>query len=586
MNPADDNDLNRAAADAAIALLQRHAPEGAEIAAPYVHKLFAALADGHAFIRISAAEAAVLAQAEDVAGRQGTPLVLHGKRLFLGRIWQLEQDLAAEIMRLAGARPEAADWLQAAHNLAQWFGQAGSEGQRDAAALALFKPFMLISGGPGTGKTTTVAKLLGLLCDNPQRLPRIALAAPTGKAAAHMARALHRALDGFNLPEAARGHLLKLEGRTVHRLLKLRPPQMQPAFNREQPLPLDVLVVDEASMLDTALLLQLLRAVPTGCRVVLLGDENQLPPVEAGAVLAGLAQPTLLGAETARQLETVLPQHGFEVAENPPVLSENTARLQFSHRFGSNSGIGCLARAVVRGDAAAAWAQFAAFSNELELREAHTAGQAEALYRRQADYWRAVDSGSAEAAFKYQTDAVVLAARREDAAGFNEAYRRCLQRNGRAGAAAPWFAGQMIMVTRNDYAQELFNGDIGLILPDGENPGILAAYFETAGGLRKTALGRLPAHETAFAVTVHKSQGSEYREVWLLPPAGQGAEARQGMSRALLYTAVTRARKRFVFWGGRSVFEAACNAGEPRRSALREMLVEAAEAGSKAAEAV
>ena len=141
--------------------------------------------------------------------------------------------------------------------------------------MALLQNFMLITGGPGTGKTTTVAKLLGLICNNSTKLPRIALAAPTGKAAAHMARALQRALDGFDLSPSIKVHLENLEGQTVHRLLKLRPPQMRPAFNHEHPLALDVLVVDEASMLDLPLVLELLRAVPTSCRLVLLGDENR-----------------------------------------------------------------------------------------------------------------------------------------------------------------------------------------------------------------------------------------------------------------------------------------------------------------------
>lgn len=148
----------------------------------------------------------------------------------------------------------------------------------------------MITGGPGTGKTTTVAKLLALICGENENLPHIALAAPTGKAAAHMARALHRAINGFDAPEAVRRHLLKLEGQTVHRLLKLSPPKMQAAFDHIRPLPFDVLIVDEASMLDTALMLQLLKAVKTGARVILLGDENQLPSVGIGAVLSVLSQ--------------------------------------------------------------------------------------------------------------------------------------------------------------------------------------------------------------------------------------------------------------------------------------------------------
>ncbi|SUA35748.1 recombinase D [Neisseria zoodegmatis] len=567
------DDLNQAAADAAVAMLRRHAPEEAEVVEPYVSKLFAALQEGHSYIWLEEHEARSLQRAQSVVGSSGdTPLILAGRKLFLGRIWQLERDLAAEIVRLAGAAVPPVDWLQAGRNLEAWFGLEGSNGQRDAAALALLKPFMLISGGPGTGKTTTVAKLLGLLCGHAGKLPRIALAAPTGKAAAHMARALHKALATFDLPDAVRNHLLQLEGQTVHRLLKLRPPQMLPLFDRDQPLPLDILIIDEASMLDIALLLQLLQAVPSGCRVVLLGDENQLPSVGAGAVLSELAQKTVLTAETAQELEAMLPQHGFTVAEHAPLLAENVARLQVSHRFGDDSGIGCLARAVAAENADEAWAQFARFPDVLEVKAGSGKQQAEELYRCQQRYWQAVDAGDVAAAFQHQGDAVVLAARRDDAQAFNEEYRRCLQRHGRARADAPWFAGQVVMVSRNDYALDVFNGDIGLILPDDEQQDVLAAYFPVAGSYRKIALSRLPVHETAFAMTVHKSQGSEYHEVWLLPPRQAEAGNAHGLNKALLYTAITRARERFVFWGGKEVFQTACTLNERRRSALREMI--------------
>ncbi|UOO81198.1 exodeoxyribonuclease V subunit alpha [Uruburuella testudinis] len=562
----------QAAADAAVMLLQRHAPQAAGCAAPYLPRLFAALSDGHSFIWLDEAEAAALAAAQPVVGSGGdTPLVLAGRRLFLGRMWQLERDLAAEIVRLAKAPLAPADWMRAGRNLQDWFAGQGSEGQRDAAALALLQPFMLISGGPGTGKTTTVAKLLGLLCDGEAQMPSIALAAPTGKAAAHMARALHRALADFDLSEPVRSHLLQLEGQTVHRLLKLRPPQMRPLFDAEQPLALDVLIVDEASMLDIALLLQLLRAVPTGCRVVLLGDENQLPSVGAGAVLAALAQPTLLGEDTARELQAMLPQHGFQTAALPLPLSQNVARLKVSHRFGDNSGIGCLARAVAAEDVSAVWAAFDRFPDDLQLRERGSREQAEAIYALQADYWQAVDAGDVAQAFARQTDVVVLAAWRDDAEAFNQAYRRCLQQHGRVRADAPWFAGQVLMIERNDYALNVFNGDIGLVLPDEE--GVLSAWFAAAQGYRKIPLSRLSSYATAFAMTVHKSQGSEYRDVWLLPPSvTMPSESGGGLNKALLYTAVTRARERFVFWGSRAAFQTACTADEQRRSSLREMI--------------
>ena len=576
-NSVEKNDLNQSAAQSALDFLQRFAPAEAGIAEPYVLRLFAALQDGHSYIRLTDDEAEQLALAENVVGRQGgMPLVMQGRRLFLGRMWQLERDLAAEICRLAHPSAEKVDWMQAAQNLHSWFADKGSEGQRDAAALALLQSFMLITGGPGTGKTTTVAKLLGLICSNSRQLPRIALAAPTGKAAVHMARALHRALDGFCLSEKIYSHLVRLEGQTVHRLLELRPPQMQSAYNRWRPLPYDVLVVDEASMLDTSLLLQLLRAVPDGCRVIFLGDEHQLPSVGAGAVLAALSQDTVLSSETAGKLAEYLPEHGFLVDDEKAVpLSQNSARLTVSHRFGADSGIGCLARAVIAKDAESAWAQFGRFPQELEVMQADVKKQAELLYQRHEKYWQAVDSGNVALAYGHAADVAVLAAWRKDAEIFNETYCRHLQRFGRATEETSWFAGQIIMVTRNDYIQDLFNGDIGLIMPDTASANGLAAYFPDMEGFRKTAVSRLPAHETAFAMTVHKSQGSEYREVWLVPPSVVSVhdeDSLSGLNNALLYTGITRARKRFVFFGSKREMTAAVETVRIRRTALYDMV--------------
>lgn len=576
-NSVEKNDLNQSAAQSALDFLQRFAPAEAGIAEPYVLRLFAALQDGHSYIRLTDDEAEQLALAENVVGRQGgMPVVMQSRRLFLGRMWQLERDLAAEICRLAHPSAEKVDWMQAAQNLHSWFADKGSEGQRDAAALALLQSFMLITGGPGTGKTTTVAKLLGLICSNSRQLPRIALAAPTGKAAVHMARALHRALDGFCLSEKIYSHLVQLEGQTVHRLLELRPPQMQSAYNRWRPLPYDVLVVDEASMLDTSLLLQLLRAVPDGCRVIFLGDEHQLPSVGAGAVLAALSQDTILSSETAGKLAEYLPEHGFLVDDEKAVpLSQNSARLTVSHRFGADSGIGCLARAVIAKDAESAWAQFGRFPQELEVMQADVKKQAELLYQRHEKYWQAVDSGNVALAYGHAADVAVLAAWRKDAEIFNETYCRHLQRFGRATEETPWFAGQIIMVTRNDYIQDLFNGDIGLIMPDTASANGLAAYFPDMEGFRKTAVSRLPAHETAFAMTVHKSQGSEYREVWLVPPSVASVhdeDSLSGLNNALLYTGITRARKRFVFFGSKQEMTAAVETVRIRRTALYDMV--------------
>lgn len=569
------DEFAQAAARAAIRFLERYAGSGNEVLANCTERLFQALQNGHSFIRLSGDEADALSALAPVVGTSAAPLILEGRRLFLGRMWQLEYDLTAEIKRLAAAGTSAPDAAGARQNLAKWFQGAGSEGQRDAAALALLQFFMVITGGPGTGKTTTVAKLLALICGENENLPHIALAAPTGKAAAHMARALHRAINGFDAPEAVRRHLLKLEGQTVHRLLKLSPPKMQAAFDHIRPLPFDVLIVDEASMLDTALMLQLLKAVKTGARVILLGDENQLPSVGIGAVLSVLSQKTVLDGETHQRLAGFLPEHGFSVSANPPVLAQNTAHLSFSHRFGDNSGIGCLARAAVSGDEGA-WALFDRFPDELEHSECSPNARVERLYRAHKAYWQAVKDGNIEAAYAGISDIVVLAAWRQDAEDFNEAYCSYVRRKMNIPEHLAYFAGEPIMIRQNDYALELFNGDIGLIMEDVGRQGSLAAYFADADGFKKVAVSCLPEFEPAFAMTVHKSQGSEYREVWLLPPSDapsdEGDDALSGLSKELLYTAITRAREKFVFFGGKKTFCQAVNTVKVRQTALGSML--------------
>lgn len=574
MNPTDS--ILSSAADAAIAFFRRHEVQGASVIEPYVVRLFAALQNGHSFIYLDKADVDALSNLPNLVGNADKPLILQGRKLFLGRMWQLEHDLAVEIKRLASAEAEEVNFMAASKSLSDWFDPKDSKEQKDAAALALLQNFMLITGGPGTGKTTTVAKLLGLICNNSTKLPRIALAAPTGKAAAHMARALQRALDGFDLSPNIKAHLENLEGQTVHRLLKLRPPQMRPAFNHEHPLALEVLVVDEASMLDLPLVLDLLRAVPTGCRLVLLGDENQLPSVGLGAVLAALSRPTALDKETAEKLEVYLPNHGFEIKERPQALSQNNAKLTFSHRFGADSGIGCLARAVVSGEKQTAVEQFDKFPKELEMKSGRLKEQVALLYQKQQDYWQAVAENNVALAYGHAADVVVLAAWRQDADDLNQAYQEYLQRQGKVSGETPWFAGQIIMITHNDYMLEVFNGDIGLIMKDEESLNGLSAYFPEKDGFEKIAISRLPDFESAFAMTVHKSQGSEYREVWLLPPSvpatTESEEEARGLDKALLYTAITRARERFVFWGNAEELCQAVGCHQKRRTALADAL--------------
>lgn len=553
------------AADHLLDVFRRHAPYAAATVAPFVPRLFNALNEGHSFIWITHSERQHLQHAAPLVGNNGlSPLILQGRKLFLARYWQLEHNLAAEIQRLSTpiTDDELPDTQQIIDNLKQWFPNEAGRDQQAAAALTLINRFTLISGGPGTGKTTTVAKLLALLCTN-NRTPRIGLVAPTGKAAARMSEALKHAIQQItNLSTESTTFLSTLTGQTIHRLLHLHPPQMTPLYHSQHRLPMDILVADEASMLDNHLLLQLLSALPDACRVILLGDENQLPPIGAGAVLSALAEYRAeIPEHTLKRLHNLLP-NGW----NKGVLGAQRARLNISHRFGSNSPIGCLAHAIISGNSDAAWQQFQIFPESLLTKQGTPEQQANALYRAHKHYWHAIDNNNIENAFTHHTDISILAARRNDAEQFNQAYIKILMQRRGIRPDALWFIGQLIMITRNDPATNLFNGDVGIIMPHHGTP---AAWFtDTHQQYRHVPLSRLPAHETAFAITVHKSQGSEYRQVWLLSPEN----GNEGFTRALLYTAVTRAKEQFTYWGTQDSFQDACLNHTPRRSALSDYL--------------
>ena len=546
--------------DAAMSVFTRIAPESAEIVAPFVAQLFHALAHGNTFIYVNQQDIEKLAHAEPIVStRPNTPLILSGQRLFLAKSWHLERELATQIQRLSTHRPIPNHSKTLQTRLQQWFNDAGSHDQQAAAALALVKNFVLISGGPGTGKTTTVAKLLALLCHN-DTLPRTALVAPTGKAAARLSEALQHAITSIpHLSPDIHTFLTQLRGQTVHRLLGIKPPQMQPEFHAQQRLPLDIVLLDEASMLDNHLFFQLLDALPENCRVILLGDANQLPSVGAGAVLSALSQSSSLLPETQAQLHQLLPER-----QQWNTLSESCAHLTISHRFHAKSGIATLAQQVLSGSLNA-WETFSHFPTELTQLTYQPNAFISQLHQQHKDYWQAIDSGDIAGAFTAQQQLIVLTALRSDAERINAHYRQWLQQHARVRPETTWYAGQMLLITRNAPTQNLYNGDIGIVMQPKNSQG-LTVCFTDKNGYRNVPLSRLPEHETAFALTVHKSQGSQYQQVWYIAPKETHA------SRALLYTALTRAQQQFIYWGDETSFQAACAHHETRRSALAQFL--------------
>ena len=452
--------------------------------------------------------------------------------------------------------------------------------QKLAVALAWRGRLTIISGGPGTGKTTTVVALLAcLLTENPRL--RIALAAPTGKAAARMLEALRR--RAASLPAELQA-LLPNESHTLHRLLGTTSETGRFRHHAENPLPVDALIVDEASMLDLALACRLCEAVPPAARLILLGDKDQLAAVEAGAVFAEISADPTLSAACIDELAALTATPPEQIRSPQPIvatpLRDCVVWFSESHRFATTSGIGRLAAEINagRGLEACAWLTSTDDPSVGWLEEGGSnlaAPLAAAIGEGYRTYFAALTARHADAAT--QRCAVfaafdrfrVLCAMRETERGvhaINAMLTREMRRigeDGRANPRSPWYPGRPVMILRNDYILKLFNGDIGICLPD-ESGELLVWFPQGQAGFRSVAPIRLPEHEDAFAITVHKSQGSEFASVLLLLPE----QPNRVLTRELLYTGVTRASQKLLIVGSREVVIGACAKPTRRHSGL------------------
>lgn len=515
-------------------------------------------------------------------GSTAMPMVLQQQRLYLQRMWQNEGEVAEFIS--SDSLHQAVEETDLRVILDQLFGEATDEPdwQKIAAAVAATRRIAVISGGPGTGKTTTVAKLLAALVQlaDGRRL-RIQLAAPTGKAAARLTESLGSAGKQLALTPEQRA-LFPAEASTLHRLLGAQPNSQRMRYHSGNRLHLDVLVVDEASMVDLPMMARLIAALPVHARVIFLGDRDQLASVEAGAVLGDICRFAEQGYSVARaeQLSrlTGCPLQG-QSAQAEAAVRDSLCLLRKSYRFDAHSGIGQLALAVNAGDGKRALAALSGSFSDVTgyplvetqdyqaLLDACVAG-----YR---DYLRQVATGADAVAIlaafgRFQ----VLCALREGPfgiAGLNERIETGLQRAGliqrKPGAAGRWYSGRPVMIGRNDSALGLFNGDIGIALRDDTNE--LRVHFQLPdGSIKSVQPSRLPAHETAYAMTVHKSQGSEFDHTVLVLPN----HFLPVLTRELVYTAITRARRQLSLYAIDTVLMRAIRTPTQRRSGLAERL--------------
>jgi exodeoxyribonuclease V alpha subunit len=515
------------------------------------------------------------------AGR--TPLVFHNGRLYLRKYWQYETEVAQGIFQRLRVRPAVPDDL--VRRIDQLFGplrSAGEQAKNDvhwqsvAAAIAAHSAFSVISGGPGTGKTTTVVQLLGLLQGialEQGRALRICLAAPTGKAAARLTESIGNA--AAKLPEAVRV-TIPAEVTTLHRLLGSRSHTRHFVHNAQNPLHVDLLVVDEASMIDLEMMAALLRALPQTARLILIGDKDQLASVEAGSVLGDLCRNAERPAYRPTTLRWIEAGTGYTLSEYAGTgtpLDQRIAILRKSYRFDQNSGIGALARAVNAGDpgrVAAVWQQdygdidrlAIASTDQQDFARLVLDGAPSGLQTGYRAYLQCVQAGprgypSEDAWLQAILDAFgrfqLLSPLRKGpwgVEGLNQKAAQILFHAGLIRRQEGWYAGRPVMITRNNYTLGLMNGDIGIVLPfaprDESDPKRLRVVFPMAGGTFKKVLpSRLNDVETVYAMTVHKSQGSEFDHAVLVLPEAM----KPVLTRELAYTGITRARLRFTLAG-------------------------------------
>jgi exodeoxyribonuclease V alpha subunit len=536
------------------------------------------------------AAAWVRAMAKSPVVGEDRPLHLSGAQLYLNRLWVDQCRVATDLLARAADPVEDVQDEVLAEGLARLFaGDADPDHlQPIAAAAAVRSAFAVIAGGPGTGKTTTVARVLALLDEQALAAgrppPRCALAAPTGKAGARLEEAVRSEAADLPIEDPTRRRLLGLRGTTIHRLLGFNPAnRTRFRHHRENQLPHDVIVVDETSMVALSLMARLLEAIRPDARIVLVGDPEQLASVEAGAVLGDIVGPASRELCMGEAMRTRLAEdtgYAVSAAAAPRPHSEmgdGIVVLRYVHRHGG--AIAELARAVQRGDADAAIEVLAREETNvqwinLEASDlAVTAGR-DAIEGGAVESGRAVidaaGSGQADVALRALSGFRVLCAHRRGAEGVEGWTRQIeswLLREVEGFSTGPdWYVGQPLIVTENDYSLGLYNGDIGVVV--GDRDGRIVAAFERGGEIIRVSPTRLAAVDTVYAMTVHKSQGSQFHTVaFLVPAAGSRL-----LTRELLYTAVTRAQERLILVGPEESIRTAIARPITRASGLRRAL--------------
>ena len=485
---------------------------------------------GHNCIQIDEdAKALVLASgliaALSATPDQTLPLVIEQNRLYLHRYWQYEQRLAQQIKAMMQVGQPLAEFEAL---LDRYFVKITDDidDQREAAKMAVQQSFCIITGGPGTGKTFTVVKILALLQELAEQPLHIALAAPTGKAAMRLQESIGFSKAKLPCSEAIKNHIPESVS-TLHRLLGAMPPSPYFRHHADKPLVYDLVVIDEASMVDLALMSKLVDALKPGARLILLGDKDQLASVESGAVLADLA--------------------------GTGALQDTVYTLKKSHRFGG--AIAQLADAVNDQHDERAW-QILTDGNDAAV-QCLDGDLIDYVAAQQAEYLKLIKADAEfEPVFQAFSRFQVLCSNRQgknSVADINYRVEQKLAAQKRINLSGLWYPGRPVMVTQNNPSLHLYNGDIGICMKDSiDSIGKLMVYFQRPdGSVKKYLPARLPHCETVFAMTIHKSQGSEFEEVLIALPEAINPV----LTKELLYTAITRAKKSLKLVADEAVFK-------------------------------
>ena len=513
-------------------------------------------------------------------GEEYTPLTLDNHYIYLRRYWAYQQRLADQIsarLSFVAEKDQQREWIK--QRLAHYFVQDNKSDetnwQQTAAALALISRFLIISGGPGTGKTTTITRILALLIEqhqlSSQQPLRFSLAAPTGKAAMRMSESILESIEreGDKLSDEIKQQFPQ-ESSTLHRLLGYIPNSTEFRFNKNNHLATDIVIIDEASMIDLALMTKLFEAIPPQASIILLGDKDQLAAVETGSVFTDIC------ATADNQSSEVITHYLQEVTGD--TLSKEQIETQLapidnhiicllkSWRFDQNSGIGRLASAVNYGKTEDALNSLEShdFSDiQLILPTELTISQ---LLSPWQDYLQALKSNaSIKELFAVFNQFRILSALRKGMNGstyLNQKLEQQFSQQKQLYTGKRWYHGRPIMITENSYSTGLFNGDIGITLIKN---GQAQVWFKTNDGIKAFSPVRLPQHETAWIMTIHKSQGSEFERVLMILPT----EDTPVLTRQLIYTGITRAKQQLEIISDPSILELGIKREIPQATQIR-----------------